>query len=209
MASSTVMTQDKQKGKVMARPKKEVKATTEEAVFFSESDMYIDKATGKKMISSEYPSWYNRQAIEELEEDMRRDEYALKMGYIKEAQMPVVRDRLKSFKKKLDEIESSFPILSDKKKDEVKLASDYLGNQIRDRMFTRSQMMKGIADSHEEAKRMITPSITVTPEIDELAKACNVTVRDGKISRDEASKIWKITRRALEESSDCEELRRD
>jgi len=87
----------------LGKEKKMAKDLNKDITFFSESDMYIDKQ-GKKQISSEYPSWYNRQALEELEEDIRRDEYALKMGYVKEAQVPVVRDRLKGFKKNLSEI---------------------------------------------------------------------------------------------------------
>jgi predicted nuclease with TOPRIM domain len=153
--------------------------------------------------------FYNRNHVDELREDIQRDEYAIKMGYIKESQLPQVRDRLRTMQNKLDEIENSIPKLSSKKKDELKHTLDYLGEEIKNKMFTRTDMMKGIADSHEEAKRMVTPSITVTPEVMQFAKACNVQVTDGKISRDGASKIWKIGRRVLDENSDAEELRRD
>ena len=205
MALFMVMDTNKKKGCKMA---KSIKVKEDKVSFFSESDMVIDKQ-GKKQIASEFPSWYNAQMMDELQEDIRRDEHALKNGYVKEAQIPAVQERLKSYLKKLDEIEASQPNFKGEKKDRVVRVTEYLGEQIRDKMFTRSQMQKGIADSHEEAKRMITPSILVTPEVAELAAACNVKPRDGKISRDEASKIWKISRRAIDESCDTEELRRD
>jgi hypothetical protein len=187
----------------------EARAEKKEKIsFFSESDMVIDKK-GRKIIASEYPVWYNRQAVEEMQDDIRRDEYALKMGYVKEAQIPQVRERLNKIKEKLEGIEESIPKLTSKQKDDIAGAVEYLGNEIQEKMFTRSQMQKGLADSHEEARRMINPSITVTPIVAELASSCNVPIIDGKISRDGAAKIWKISRRALNEMSDCEHLRRD
>jgi predicted nuclease with TOPRIM domain len=183
------------------------KGSANKISFFSESDIKILK-NGKKVIASEYPTWYNREVVDELQEDIRRDEYALRNGFIKESQIPQVRERLKGMQDKLDEINGSLPKLTAKQKDSMKTAIEYLGNEIKDKMFTRDQMVRGLADSYEEAKRMITPSINVTAEVAELAEACNVKPRSGKISRDEASKIWKISRRSLDEMSDCEELRR-
>lgn len=73
----------------------------------------------------------------------------------------------------------------------------------------RREMKKGLADSHEEARRMTTPNIKLSPELIEVAEACNVKHTDGKISRTEAEKIWKITSRYLDEPSNTEYLRKD
>ena len=176
-------------------------------VFFSEQDMTVKD--GKKIISSEYPMWYNPNVVDEIEEDIRRDEYVLRMGYVKEAQLPQVKERLAGLQKKLEAIRESEPKLTDAQKDRLDRVSKNLGEEIKNKMFTYSQMMKGTADPHAEAQRMVTPSIPVDKDIAQLAEACNVRVVDGKISRDGASKIWKISRRALGDMSDCEELRRD
>lgn len=184
------------------------KGATNKVTFFSESDMTILK-NGKKVISSEYPMWYNREVIDELQEDIRRDEQAIANGYIKEAQLPVVRKRLETMTSKLQEIEDCIPKLSAKQKDSMNTASIYLAEEIKNRMFTRTQEHKGLSDSYEEARRMVTPSINVTPEVADLAEACNIKPKGGKITRDEAAKIWKITRRSLDELSDVEELRKD
>jgi hypothetical protein len=181
---------------------------TNKVTFFSESDMKILK-NGKKVVASEYPMWYNREVIDEIQEDIRRDEYAIENGYIKESQLPQVRERLGVLKSKLGEIEASLPKLSAKQKDTMHNALNYLGEEIRNKMFTRSQMQKGLADNYEEAKRMVTPSINVTPEVHELMEACNIKAKGGKITRDEAAKIWKISKRSLDELSDVEELRKD
>jgi hypothetical protein len=175
--------------------------------FFAEADYVIKD--GKKRISSEYPMWYNTVALDEIEEDIRRDEHAIKMGYVKESNMPVVRDRLSRSRERMEQVKESIPILNAKQKDFLDTTCKYLGEEIRNKMFSYSSMMKGTADAHAEADRMIKPSITVTPEVAHLAEACNVRVEDGKISRDGASKIWKISQRALGELSDTEILRRD
>jgi hypothetical protein len=71
-------------------------------------------------------------------------------------------------------------------------------------------MKRGVVDAAEEARRMSEPIIRLTDK--ELAIARNNGIRvskDGKVSRDGATLIWKFARRALGEPSHSEYLRRD
>jgi hypothetical protein len=176
--------------------------------FFSESDMVVTK-DGQKKISSEMPMWYNRQMVEELKEDIQMCEYDLKSGRVAESQLPKVKGRLANLQRKMEEVEQSMPKLDDKTKDTLFKARKDLGKEISNMLFSRSDMKKGLADAHDEVRRMETPSIKISPDYADIARACNVTPVDGKVSRTQAEKIWKITGRYLGEGSNTESLRRD
>lgn len=175
-----------------------------DVTFFSETDM-----NSKGKISSEYPAWYFNTVIDDLKEDIRREEWNLEQNIVPKDQLPVIRDRIKRLKAKLDSVEESRPKFSDIDKNRLTKTMKELGKEITSKMFTRSQMQKGLADSHMEAKRMTEPSIAVTQEIAEVAKMCNVTIVDGKLSRKGAEKCWKMLANYHGEPSNTEYLRRD
>jgi len=179
-----------------------------ELSFFSESDMIVTK-DGTKRISSEYPIWYNRQMLDELSEDIRMAEFDIKSGRVKDSQLGQAKDKLSKMRDRMSEIDNSMPKLDAKEIDKIAKVRKELGKSISSKMYSRSDMKKGLADSHEEARRMISPSIDLPPEALEIAKMCNVNTKDGKISRTEAEKIWKITGRYLDEGSNTESLRKD
>lgn len=176
--------------------------------FFSESDMVTTKE-GTKKIASEYPLWYNRQILDELKEDISMAEFEIKSGRIADTQLVAAKDRLNKLRGRMEEVESSLPKLDSATTDKLSKARKDLGKEIASRLYSRSEMKKGLADSHEEARRMTTPNIKLSPELIEVAEACNVKHTDGKISRTEAEKIWKITSRYLDEPSNTEYLRKD
>lgn len=171
--------------------------------FFSETDM------NKGKISSEYPAWYFNTMIDDLKEDIRREEWNLEQNIVPRDQLPVIRDRVKRLKAKLDAVEAARPKFSDLDKNKLTKTMKELGKEITSKMFTRSEMKKGLADSHMEAKRMTYPSISVTPDIAEVAKMCNVPIVGGKLSRKSAEKCWKILANYHGEPSNTEYLRRD
>ena len=109
----------------------------------------------------------------------------------------------------IDGIYQNLDKLKGKQKDRVAKVYDELGRAIGDKLFTRSDMMKGLADAHEEVKRMTEPSIPVTGDAMSLAKACNVKTVKGKVTREGAAKIWKILGKALGDRTNTEHLRRD
>jgi hypothetical protein len=57
--------------------------------------------------------------------------------------------------------------------------------------------------------RMTEPCIEVKGDAAQIAKACNVRMTKGKVSRDGAAKIWKILGKAIGERTNTENLRRD
>jgi len=177
------------------------------AQFFSEADMTTKE--GIKKVSSEYPAWYYTTMVEDLKDDVRREEFQLESGVIPADRIPQIRDKVKRLKSKLEEIENSVPKLNEVEEAKLLKVRKDLGKEITNLMFTRSQMQKGLADSHTEARRMTEPCITVTPEVAEVAKSCNITINKGKLSRNQAEKIWKITGRYFNDISNSESLRKD
>ena len=80
----------------------------------------------------------------------------------------------------------------------------------RDSMFTRSEMKKGLADPHDEARRMVQPCIDITGNV-HVARSCGIDVPTGqtKINRNQATKMWKILGRLCDERTNVEYLRKD
>lgn len=174
-----------------------------EISFFSETDMVKGK------VSSEFPAWYFNTMIDDLREDIRREEWNLEQNIVPRDQLPIIRDRIKRLRSKLDNIEGSRPKFTEAEQNKLNKVMKELGKEISSKMFTRSQMQKGLADSHMEAKRMTEPSIPVTPEIAEVAKMCNVEITGGKLTRKGAEKCWKMISNHFGEPSNTEYLRRD
>jgi len=176
--------------------------------FFSEADMVSLK--DRDVCGSEYPAWYQDSMLDELQESIRMDEHALERGNMPSDRRQQTMDRIKRHKERLDKIQSSLENLSDKQKDDINKARTELGKEISRLMFSRSQMQKGIASAEMEVKRMQEKSIKLLPNMVDIAKACNVKISDdGKISRRDAEKVWKITSKRLGEISNTEMLRKD
>jgi hypothetical protein len=169
----------------------------------------VDK-TKEGVIRSEYPSWYFDQHQEELEESIRQKEMAIDSDLIPKSEVPIIRERLDQERKRLDEIKASRPELSGVEKDNVVKAVTDIGGKIKSSMFTRSEMEKGLADAHVEAQRLSTPVIEIKSEAEaELVKACGIKIRDnGKITGDEARKVWKIGSKLVGGPSNVETLRK-
>src|SRR3990172_5513817 len=160
-------------------------------------------------IVSEYPAGYFKAHKEELEESIARKERELARGTIAPTEVMYAQQELAREKKRLDEIEKSTPKLTDIQKDELTQAREGLGMKIKDSMFTRSDMMLGLASAHEEASRMADPCILLTKEEQVYADACGIRVDDGRVSRNNASRIYKIISQRIGEPSNVEALRKD
>ena len=82
-------------------------------------------------------------------------------------------------------------------KKKVEKAEKDMEDIIKRTLFTDTEMKKGIADAHEEARRMVEKCIPVSDEIANVLSGCNVRINpDNKyVSRNELVKGWKTTRR--------------
>lgn len=156
-------------------------------------------------IGSTLPAWYFDSQVDTMKETIQRRESALERGDIPADYVYQTREDLKRDKERLDSIESSRPKLDDKHSDMLDKAYKELSSDIKDSMFTRDDMQRGFADAHEEARRMTKPCIKIDPE---LARKCGVDARDGMVSRNDATKIFKIVGKALGEETNVERLRK-
>jgi len=171
--------------------------------FFGKADRDKD---GK--IKSDYPAWYNEQHVDDLKESIDQQERALENDAVPSDRRSQFRERLKREKERLDDIEGSRPQFNDKEKDEICNLRKDLGIRISVAMYKTSDMQRGLANAHEEAKRMTEPCIKITSEREnEVAEACGIKVKDGKVTRTEAEKMWKIISKGLGEISNTESLR--
>ena len=164
-------------------------------------------------ISSQVPAWSMATHIDELNENIASRERNLERGMIPYDAVHQVKEELKVDKEKLDKILSSKPKLTDVEQDEVYKVYKSFSKDIKDMMFSRSEEKKGLASPHEEARRMIDPIIKVNEKTAQLCKDNGVKVtetREGlKVSRNGATKVWKIIGRYLGENSNAEYLRKD
>jgi tellurite resistance protein len=171
-----------------------------------------DRRLGRKdePIVSEYPSWYFKVAMEELKESIDRKKRALESGNIPRSEIPYAEEELKRESKKMKQIISSVPKLNGADKDSMAKIYKKLKSAIGESLFTSYQMKKGLADAHEEARRMIEPIIDFKEEAEVMiASKMGITPREGRISRNEASRVFKIIGRLIDEPSNVEVLRRE
>ena len=161
---------------------------------------------------SEYPGWYyeGRRHVEELEDSIKQRERMLKMGAVSHEKEGEYRERLEMEKERYEKIKESVPKLDGEHKDRVAKLVKELRGDISGSQFTRTDMLLGLADAHEEAQRMSTKKIPIRSEDEAaLAKEMGIKVEDGKISRTDKERLWKIGRKALGESTNTEVLRRE
>lgn len=178
---------------------------SKEIVWFGEVD--LNKKTG--MPASDYPAWYHDIQIEDLKEEIKASEKALDLDLYKGKDLMRMREQLSIKKNRLNQIEGSKPVITDIDKDKIAKSRQSLGSKIGASMFTSSEMMKGTADAHVEAERMVKPCIKIDNEYEaSLVKSCGMHIVDSKISRNNAERIWKIQGKILGEAIlDTEQLR--
>ena len=164
----------------------------------------------KGNVKSVYPSWYFDYLRDDLQNEVDRMETDLTFDKIPRSEIAIHKERLAQKRDKLLNLDQAALTLRGKQKDKVSKVYDDLGREISSALFTRDQMRKGLADPREEMKRMTEPCIEVRGDAMNIAKACNVKVTKGKVTRDGASKVWKILGKALGDSpTNVEYLRRD
>uniref|UniRef100_A0A6M3JI29 Uncharacterized protein n=1 Tax=viral metagenome TaxID=1070528 RepID=A0A6M3JI29_9ZZZZ len=166
-----------------------------------------DRKAGEKIVS-EYPAFYFTTQIDELQERIESSERALKSGAINPAAIPELKASIQRDTQRLAEINKSHVKLTGKDKDDAAKLYEHLGKEIQDSMFSRSEMMKGLADPHDELKRRTTPFIPVG-KYGDVFKNMGITPEKGKVSRTQAAKVYKIIGKVLGENTNTEYLRKD
>lgn len=146
---------------------------------------------------SMYPAFFYKQQIQELKDEIDSDSRRLERGEVPYEQTWRVKNELNKKKEKLYQVERTRPKLTVGEEKRLQTIFKILSDAISDAMPTHTEVEKGLVHPHEEVKRMKQPCVPITgaeAEIAELAKLCRIKVdkRSKKISRDDASRIWKI-----------------
>lgn len=164
-------------------------------------------------ISSQVPAWTMKTHVDDLEESIGSRLRSMERGEIPLDAMVQMKEEVKRDKEKLDRIKESKPKLSDVETDEVYKVYKSFSKDIKDAMFSRSDMKKGLASPHEEARRMVEPTIKINEKTAKLCEDNGIKVTETKgglkVSRNGATKMWKTIGRYLGENSNAEYLRRD
>lgn len=177
--------------------------------FFGESDRQGKKKTG--VIRSEYPTWYHPVRVDMLQEEVNKAEHQLASGAIDK--LPNTGEFINELERKkvlLEQIRLDKPVLTGKDKDRVAKAYEDLSGQIRDLMPTYTDMNKGLANAHEENRKDQKACVNIDGFKD-VVRECGIRLKtnSNKITRKEATRVWKIAGAALGEVSNVEYLRRD
>ncbi len=157
-------------------------------------------------VTSETPAWMLERHMEYLEDEINKKKAGLARGAYESDQVPRIKGEIEQEQKRLQDIINSKPNLTGANKDKCFRAYQRLAERIKESMPTRKDSKNGLVNPYQELKRMKEKHIPIDAE---MAKACNVTRKDGKISGDEAAKCYAILGKALGEDTNIERLRRD
>ncbi len=180
--------------------------TLDDVQFFGSVDRKNKSKDGA--ITSEYPAFYFHTQYEELKESTEKQERQIKLGLVPATELPYITAELERSKQRIEDIEKSAIKFTGAQKTAIHDVYKDLAGQIADSMYTRTDMQKGLVDAHEEARRMSQPIISIKGK-EKFFHNMGIKANKGKISRNQASKAYKIIGKALGENTNVEHLRRD
>jgi len=172
--------------------------------FFGEIDRDV-----RNRIASEYPAWYFETHLSNMKEEMESLKRRIARGEVPHDGIPQAEAEVRNMNERITHIESSRPEIKEEEKNELMSLHNELSGKIADSMFTRSEMKMGLASPHEEASRMVDKRISISPKLKGLAASCNISMAGAKISRNDATRIWKILGKLLGIGTNVEGLRKD
>jgi hypothetical protein len=173
--------------------------------FMGEKSFYGDRDKGSQM-----PAWYCDRQIRELKESVYKKERSLEHELVPRDKIGAYKEQLKREKVRLSELEASKPKFTAPELDRLAKGAGSIGAKIKESLPSRGEVMKGLADSHEEMEKDLEPCIKLGDEEVELAKMANVELnKKGEVSRNDATRIWQLSNKILGEKTNVEVLRRD
>jgi hypothetical protein len=162
-----------------------------------------------RKIAVDYPAWYFDVQVDQLKNEISERQRNIDLGIYSGKDLIKQREILKNRKGRLEAIESSKPKLEGKDKDAVVQVHKDIGERIKESMFTYDEMWKQSQDAHYEADRMVKPSIEIRSQVEaDFCKQRGIKVVNGKVSRNDASLMYKIFGKSIGENTDVELLRR-
>jgi hypothetical protein len=178
--------------------------------FFSETDLRKDDKGNITGRNCDYPRWYFPKIVQDLKEEIRQKKFAIDSGKYPQGRLAEAKEGLSNAEKRLTQMQDSLPDYSANKDVLAKMSSE-LGEKIKETMSSRSEQKKGLADPHREVTIDTTPCIDISssPELRRLADVNGVSHTKGKVTGCDAGKMWQWCRRAINEPSNLEWLRKD
>lgn len=154
-------------------------------------------------ISAEYPAWYFTTKVDELRESISAMERELKRGNLDGERKEKQEKKTAMMKRRLSKIEEGLNrSITAHDRESIEKATKEMAETVRGMTFTYDERKKKIASPHEEARRMVDKAIPINSfkNAEMVGKVCemaNVRIDDGRVSRDDLTKAWKIASRAL------------
>lgn len=153
--------------------------------------------------SSDYPAWYFDVQIKELRREIDDIERGLDNEAFQGKDKLKMKTLLAQRKERYEKIMESKPKLRDVDKDRIAKSRKELGERIGESQYCYTDMQKGAmgnADPQVEADRMVNPCIEVKNTIEaDFCKQAGIRISNGKISRNDAVRIWQIQGKLLQE----------
>lgn len=178
----------------------------EDMEFFGEPDIVNGK------IGSEMPAWYFEPNIRRVSDKVNELERSLADDNIHDKSRPAKRIELKKHKDRLQKIEASRPKVDDRKLDALSKIRKSLRSKIAETMPSQSQMMRGTANANEEMQRAMQPCIAIEGDEVLFAKKCGMRIHEKRgealVSRNDATRLWKLAGRLLDEDTNIESIRK-
>jgi hypothetical protein len=161
-------------------------------------------------VASEFPAWYQLTQVDNLKEEINQIDVGIRSGRFATDEIYKAKMDKANKESNLDAIMKSKPKPSDSERNLLYKHYNAFGKKISESLYTRSDMALGLAPAHEEAKRMKLPCIVLTPDECAIAISCNVKPdKKGMVSRDQATKAFKLLGKILDEPANVEHLRLD
>jgi hypothetical protein len=154
--------------------------------FFTEMD--IDS---KGRMKSSYPFYFNTKRMDEAKEEYRRLKGMIDRREVPSEYTGEVMAKINAYEAEMAAIERNKPRVQDIGR--IKKYRDGLEEVIKPTMFTKKDMIDGLVDPNEEARRMSEPTIPVPAELRELlVNNGGKLSSDGKASRDDLTRTWQM-----------------
>ena len=172
----------------------------------------VDRKGGGKTAptSSTYPAYYFKEHVEQLEEETGRLRRSIEDGTVDAKYLPAVKEEYRLNKEKLDKVNASAPKLSSNDKDKLDRFIKEIGDQVSDLMPTHTDMQRGTASPQDEVRLMHKEGCVSTGGHKQLFADMGITPRkNGKVTRNEAAKAWKIASSLRGRPTNTELLRKD
>jgi hypothetical protein len=161
-------------------------------------------------VASEFPAWSQMTHVDNLREEINQIDVGIRSGRFATEEIYKAKMEKADKENKMDAIMKSKPKPNDSERNMLYKHYRAFGEKISAALYTRSDMALGLAPAHEEAKRMKLPCIVLTPDECAMAISCDVTPdKKRMVSRDHATKVFKLLGKILDEPANVEHLRLD